>query len=449
MAVKVHDNRPIDSHPMPKAEFGTFSIRKLVGWHERGLLNLEPEFQRKSVWKLPQRSKLMNSILHGYPLPNVAIYKRVDEKRHCVRYDVIDGKQRIESILLFLGKMRGDDSRFEAAFSDWRDGKEFTVKREWRDMCQKNQQRILNYEIPAVWIKGTLSEIREVFVRINSTGKALTSQEVRKAKYINSEFLQKVTMLAGQLKRDFIRLGVLSESEIARMKDVEFCSELVLSVLHESVIDKKRALDQAMTAGMVDLRSLPRAMREVKATVKYVGKLLPDIRTTRFRKLADFYTLVILFARYIREKRALKNPKSNREARYLLERFGILADSAYKSISEFDRDAEIDPNALAYVQTVRADSDSAKNRRDRERVIEDILRNVFDLKDKHRTFTEVQRRIIWANTRRKKCYKCGRHLTWGNFEIDHVYPYSKGGKTSIENSAIICKSCNCRKGARL
>ena len=441
--------QPINSRPMTRAEFNTFTIRKMIGWYERGLLNLEPKFQRKSVWKLAQRSKLMNSILHGYPLPNVAIYKRYDEKLHCVRYDVIDGKQRLESILLFLGKLRGEDSRFEAAFTDWRDGKEHTVKQSWRDMCPKNQSQIWNFKIPAVWVQGELAEIREMFVRINSTGKALTPQEVRKANYFSSEFLQRMTILAAQLKGSFIKMGVLSESEILRMKDVEFCSELVLSVLHGTVLDKKRALDQSMTNGFADGRRLPKAIREVKTTIRYLAKLLPDFRATRFKKLADFYTLVILFARYLREGKALQNAKAKREARYLLERFGVLADNAYKSIREFDRKAEIDPNALAYIQTVREGGDTATHRREREKIVENILKNVFDQKDRRRTFTEVQRRIIWANTKRKKCYKCGRELKWSNFEIDHVYPYSKGGKTTIENSAIICKSCNCKKGAKV
>ena len=447
--MKKQNVQPINSRPMRRAEFNTVTIRKMIGWYERGLLNLEPEFQRKSVWKLPQRSKLMNSILHCYPLPNVAIYKRYDEKLRCVRYDVIDGKQRLESILLFLGKLHGEDSRFEAAFTDWRDGKECTVKRPWRDMCKKNKDQIWNFKIPVVWIEGELSEIREIFVRINSTGKALTSQEVRRAKYFSSEFLQRMTLLAEQLKGCFINMGVLSESEILRMKDVEFCSELVLSVLHGKVLDKKRALDQSMTPGFVDRRRLPRAIQDVKNTIRYLARLLPDIRATRFKKLADFYTLVVLFARYRREGKALDDAKAKREAGYLLERFGVLADKAYKSISEFDREAEIDPNALAYIQTVRDSVDSEAHRRERERVIEDILKNVFDQKDRRRTFTEVQRRIIWANTKRKKCYKCGRELKWSNFEIDHVYPYSKGGKTTIENSAIICKHCNCEKGAKV
>ncbi len=440
--------RPIDSRPMPRAKYEAFTVRKLLGWYERGLLNLEPEFQRKSVWKKGQRSKLMNSILHGYPLPNVIIYKRRDEKRGGIRYDVIDGKQRLESILLFLGKLRGEDSRFEASFTDWRDGKERMVKRSWRGLCHANQELIMKYEIPGVWIQGDLSEIREVFVRINSTGKALTAQEIRKAKYFRSNFLQKVTLLAGQLKHRLISMKVVSLSDVTRMKDVELCSELVLSVLQGTVLDKKRALDQAMTAGLVDMRRLPRAMNDVKSTIKFLTKLLPGIATTRFKKLSDFYTLVVLFARYLREGKALNNQQAIHEARYLLERFGSLVDKASDSLSKYDRDAEVDSDALAYLQTVRDGGDKASHRRSREKILEEILMNVFEDKDMRRNFSEVQRRIIWANAQSKRCYICGRDLEWNNFEIDHLYPHSKGGKTVIGNGAIVCKSCNCRKGAK-
>ena len=34
--------KPINSRPMTRAEFNTFTIRKMIGWYERGLLNLEP-----------------------------------------------------------------------------------------------------------------------------------------------------------------------------------------------------------------------------------------------------------------------------------------------------------------------------------------------------------------------------------------------------------------------
>ena len=47
----------------------------------------------------------IQSIVAGYPLPSVFLYRR--HKNGRLVYDVIDGKQRIESILMFMGVMRG------------------------------------------------------------------------------------------------------------------------------------------------------------------------------------------------------------------------------------------------------------------------------------------------------------------------------------------------------
>src|SRR5438132_13065884 len=83
----------------------TKTITDIVNLHEDGLLNLEPGFQRQSVWSERDRAKLIDSILRNYPLPAVFFYRRKEQGQ--IYYDVIDGKQRIESILMFMGQMRG------------------------------------------------------------------------------------------------------------------------------------------------------------------------------------------------------------------------------------------------------------------------------------------------------------------------------------------------------
>jgi 5-methylcytosine-specific restriction endonuclease McrA len=44
-----------------------------------------------------------------------------------------------------------------------------------------------------------------------------------------------------------------------------------------------------------------------------------------------------------------------------------------------------------------------------------------------------------------KCVYCG---TKNNLNIDHVFPQSKGGKNTFENTVTSCLSCNNRKGDR-
>jgi len=101
-------------------------------------------------------------------------------------YDVIDGKQRLESILMFMGEMRG---RFSVKIQlPGSDDPEWV---NWKHLCKRKIQHLITgYRIPVIEVDGDLGDIIEVFVRINSTGKALTPQEKRRAKYFNSAFLR-------------------------------------------------------------------------------------------------------------------------------------------------------------------------------------------------------------------------------------------------------------------
>src|SRR5580658_6603738 len=83
----------------------TKTIKDIENLFEDDLLNLEPGFQRQSVWSERDRAKLIDSILRNYPLPAIFLYRREHDGQ--IIYDVIDGKQRLESILMFMGLMRG------------------------------------------------------------------------------------------------------------------------------------------------------------------------------------------------------------------------------------------------------------------------------------------------------------------------------------------------------
>jgi len=72
-------------------------------WHdEKGML-LSPPYQRGDVWGPVRQRNLIRSILLGVPIPAIIINDRAsagwDEMISCA---VIDGKQRITAILVFL-----------------------------------------------------------------------------------------------------------------------------------------------------------------------------------------------------------------------------------------------------------------------------------------------------------------------------------------------------------
>jgi uncharacterized protein with ParB-like and HNH nuclease domain len=79
--------------------FGDKTIADLINLQKNSQLNLEPAFQRDSVWRPLHRRRFIQTILDGYPVPSIFLYRR--EHNGWPVYDVLDGKQRLETIFKF------------------------------------------------------------------------------------------------------------------------------------------------------------------------------------------------------------------------------------------------------------------------------------------------------------------------------------------------------------
>jgi hypothetical protein len=146
------------------------------------------------------------------------------------------------------------------------------------------------YRIPVIEVAGDLGEIVELFVRINSTGKPLTPQEKRNAKYSGSDLLKAATALAHKLERRLDALGVFSAAQKSRMKHVEFAAELILSMQAGDVINKKVALDRVMSAATIPPAQLRKSADKAFAALNRVARMFPELASTRFHQVVDFYT---------------------------------------------------------------------------------------------------------------------------------------------------------------
>ena len=80
------------------------SIGELVSLYDEGELIIDPEFQRLFRWEPGQKSKLIESILLGIPLPSIFVYETDTGK-----WELVDGLQRLSTILEFMGKLRSPD----------------------------------------------------------------------------------------------------------------------------------------------------------------------------------------------------------------------------------------------------------------------------------------------------------------------------------------------------
>jgi Protein of unknown function DUF262 len=70
--------------------------------YRRGLLELDPPYQRRSVWTQAYKDYFIDTILLGYPAPAVFLFEDISEDG-ITRYSVVDGQQRLTTIFQFLG----------------------------------------------------------------------------------------------------------------------------------------------------------------------------------------------------------------------------------------------------------------------------------------------------------------------------------------------------------
>jgi len=185
-------------------ECNKYSISEIRDFYDNCQIELNPPYQRKPAWKRKQRILLLSSIFNGIPIPALIFNKKWDSEKHKDVYYVLDGKQRLETILNFIGfKINiNDDNKLFVEFKNpktnkndklyFNELKQKKVAREYENILKDFYQ----YKIPVIeYSDDSLRDIfgrnvaeKEVFVRINSTGSPLKSHEIRHAKSVGPFF---------------------------------------------------------------------------------------------------------------------------------------------------------------------------------------------------------------------------------------------------------------------
>ncbi len=428
------------------ADFGERTINELLLMFRHKQINLEPGFQRRSVWNLSDRRRLIQSIVSSYPLPSIFLYRRTLRGGKLI-YDVIDGKQRLETILMFMRQGRFKRDCFTVRLDLDENGPDWYDYRDIKRHFPLVRNAIDSYKIQTVEVTGELSEIIDLFVRINSTGKPLTSGEKRHARFYNSPFLKEAERLVHRHRRQILENKILSEGQIGRMKGTELVAELLMSIHKGGIINRKTALDRAIGNDSINGNTLARISREFTATFNTLRKMFPDIRETRFHNAVDFYTLFMLVWEMRGQGFVLHDRRRNKVAFRLLKRLSAGVDDLREHLKRAKMPKQTPHLYSDYLLTVQGNTDGAPNRERRRTILRNVLWSLFDYKDDRRLFTPEQRRLIWERDE-NKCARCGRKLRWDDFHADHIVAWIKGGRTSPRNAQLLCARCNSRKGAR-
>ncbi|MBM4360837.1 MAG: DUF262 domain-containing protein [Deltaproteobacteria bacterium] len=410
--------------------FSHKSVHDFVLLQENGNLNLSPGFQRKSVWGVGLRRKLIESVLEGYPVPSIFLYRREEGGRPV--FDVIDGKQRLETLFRFMRTKGSGTPSFDLKHRFTAD----STNREWNWTTLSkagHQGKVTGYRLAVTEVSGPVSEIIDLFVRINSTGKALTGAERRKARYFNSPLLQVAEKLARKFRKYLQQTHVLSATQIERMKDVGLMSELLASVLAEQPIDQKSAIDKAIGNQAVNGNSLKRAHRAVVSAINTQRRVVPNLGETRFRNTSEFYTLLLVIWDLSKRGLVLSDAKRNKAAQALLTKLSSEVDRARELQRKLKGVEKSNELAREYLGTVLSGTDKLTNRLNRATILRGLLDGVFEKKDDERLFSAEVRRLLWNSTESKLCPVCKKKLGWHTVQVDHK-------KLTPKEAAPICRT---------
>lgn len=335
-----------------KAKTATWWIALLSGKASIGQLNLSPSYQRGDVWPTADAQKLIESILRGIPLPSIILLKPRSTHR-INQYEVVDGKQRLTSILRFIGKhpkavarvTEADKRNPEANFLVHFNKNYRTFKRLWktyegevlsdsleakyyfpfrlpqksrgltgrlaglagRYYCEITEEQIeigdgleqvsvlfdgpSNYSIPLIeYTDATAKQIHEVFHLYNKQGKHLNAEEIRNALFHELDLTKLMLAASGDNPNVKDLAPYFSED------DCQLFPELskYLDDYRFGTIRYKKTKILAWLVALIFQPAINAKELTIRSTAKQIDALLGSIQANPAHLLADRAVLVQL-----------------------------------------------------------------------------------------------------------------------------------------------------------
>lgn len=209
-----------------KRDSNSISIANLFENHLSEKYNYKPSYQRESVWSEEKQSFLIDSIMRNFPIPPIFLRQRINDETGKTSYEVIDGKQRLTSIIKFINNEIPVSSEEEPTDGDYEKIVAGLYFNEFdnTEESKEYKKQFWRYHIPIEYIDTDSDDlIKHIFDRLNRNGEPLTGQELRNARFNENYFHKKVMEIS--LRSEWKDL--LANVDFTRMENCEFISELL------------------------------------------------------------------------------------------------------------------------------------------------------------------------------------------------------------------------------
>ncbi len=264
------------------------TILEIYKMMKEGSLVLQPSFQRKLVWNNKHKENFLETVLLNYPFPEVYFADgELNLETMEAKTLVVDGQQRLNTIYQYIS----DDSSLK-------------LKRipRYTDLPQDKKEDFLYYTVVVRDLKKrSLEEIKEIFSRINSVQYALNAMELNNALY-EGEF---ITTAKKILASNILFEEVLSESEISRMRDLEFVTTIMATIEIGGYFNSTREVEGFIQMYEDEYPNAERMEKAFNEVLKYITELKIPLDSMWLKKTCMFTLISELLFWILRDQKAL------------------------------------------------------------------------------------------------------------------------------------------------
>lgn len=412
----------------------TISVGKI--WIDQRKIDANPVYQREGgVWSLEKKQLFIDSLLNGFDVPKLYF----NELPVGGPYDfaIIDGKQRVTTILSFLS----NEFTLASDFSYSGDALEVAdhpqPSQRYQDFSERAKEVLRGVELTLTSVRnGSEEDIENLFARLNN-GEPLNSAESRNA--IGGDMAELIREIAD--RNFFVRKVRFSNSRYA-FREVS-CKLLYMewqriTTGNDACPDlKKKNLDNFVASNRQMANEIKSNLtREIDRRLRDLEKCFTDNSPELSKQsYPQFFLLVV---------RMIQKSYTRRNLLTVLGDF--FPQFSLMRAENNQRDEEMrDPLLVEFGRlTQQGTNDKVSLTTRAGLLIRFFLIANPDVvpKDTRRAFTADERYAIWIRAG-KKCQRCDRALgVLEEMDADHVMQFVDGGSTKLDNARCLCVRCN-------
>ena len=362
-----------------------------------GKLTIQPEYQRNYIYADVKRDvAVIDSMLKGYPL-GLIYFNKVTAENGDVRFEVLDGQQRITSIGRFL---TGEPAIFDAN----------GIPQYFSGLNTETQRLLENYELLVYECEGSETEIKEWFKTINIAGIPLNNQELLNAVYSGEFVTAAKSVFSNSQNANMQKWQTYVSGDPRRQQILETALEWVAAHNNLSIGEymsmhrRDKSIDELKLYFTTVIDWISSVFECTESEMKGLewGRLYESYHATAYNPSEIQKKVLALYADpYVKDRKGIFEYVLGGEQEKKLLNIRVFDDATKKSVYA--------------AQTAKAQATGRSN---------------------------CPYCALSENANKNKIWKITE------MDADHVTAWSKGGATDRANCEMLCKSHNRAKGNR-